>query len=312
MYFDISKSLFTGNKTPTFDAGLEARSILKDSNIRMLGKTQVFVGERSSTEVSLVFSMCHTLDESLQLYKDIKTRKSPLLIAKLRRFYVPRRLVVPLGIKTLRLDNAKNIRYVISQRQSYSLQSIISTESLIQADSIFYDTSTITKLIKENTIDKGMKVMAKVRHAALEVYKSKIESHMPDENGKNGYKFRILYFKGPFLKGTGIRTSIILTQLMRNFSPLLLFLEWMATDMQGFKEWMKTYKVVLLFDNAEGRSMSLVFNDTFLRSKNFNIRYILARLHLLDGKEVREVENMMEEDLNEEINNPLDQVDTKE
>ena len=156
MYFNITKSFFS-SKPQNEVVGMEARSILKDSNIRMLGKTQVFVGEKSSTEVSLVFSMCKSMDESLQLYKDIKTRKSPLLIAKMRRYYVPRRIVAPIGIKTLRLDNAKNIRYIIAQRQSYSLQSIISNESLIQADSIFYDLSTLTKLIENNTLDKNMK-----------------------------------------------------------------------------------------------------------------------------------------------------------
>ena len=301
MHFDITKSLFSQTKQPEI-AGMEARSILKDSNIRMLGKTQVFVGEKSSTEVSLVFSMCRNMDESLQLYKDIKTRKSPLLIAKLRRYYTPRRIVAPIGIKTLRLDNAKNIRYIIAQRQSYSLQSIISNDSLIQADSVFYDLSTLSKLIEDNTIGKNLKLTTKIRQACLELYKSRIQAYTPEETGREFYKFRILYFRGPFLTNTGIRTSIILTQLMRNFSPLLLFLEWMATDMMGFKEWMKKYGVVLLFDNGKGSSMSLVFNDTFLRSKNFNLRFILAKLHVLDGKDIREVENMMEDDLNNEIN----------
>ena len=172
MHFDITKSLFSQTKQPEI-AGMEARSILKDSNIRMLGKTQVFVGEKSSTEVSLVFSMCRNMDESLQLYKDIKTRKSPLLIAKLRRYYTPRRIVAPIGIKTLRLDNAKNIRYIIAQRQSYSLQSIISNDSLIQADSVFYDLSTLSKLIEDNTIGKNLKLTTKIRQACLELYKSR-------------------------------------------------------------------------------------------------------------------------------------------
>ena len=308
--FDNTKDLLFPIDTSTYQAGIEARSILKDSNLRMLGKTQVFVGAKSSTEVSLVFSMCNTLQESLELYHDIRLRKSPLLIAKLRRFYIPRRVTLPLGIKTVRLDNAINIREAIKNRQRYSLQSVISTESLIQADSVFYDLSTITRVIKANTIDKRMKLMAKVRHTILELYKQRIESFMPDEEGKGGYKFRILYFRGPFLTDTGIRTSIILTQLMRNFSPLLLFLEWMATDMLGFKAWMKKFGVVLLFDNAKGKSMSLVFNDTFLKSKNFNLRYILARLHVMDGRDIQEVENMMNEDLNEEINNVSDVADS--
>ena len=67
-----------------------------------------------------------------------------------------------------------------------------------------------------------MKLTTKIRQACLELYKSRIEAFTPEQTGKDFYKFRILYFRGPFLKDTGIRTSIILTQLMRNFSPLLL------------------------------------------------------------------------------------------
>lgn len=302
---DITSSFFSSKKIDiNREPGLEARGILKDVNIRIYNRTQLYVGDKTPTEIAIVYSMCPDLDSSLALYNKLKLRRGPLLVAKIRRYYIPRRVIAKLGIKTLRLDNTRTVKDILKKRAEYGLQGVIASESMIQADSVFWDFSTVTKLIKSNTIDRGMRLTTKVRAMALDIYKEKIEAYKPDDKGLHGYKHKIVYFNGSFLKGTGIRTSIILNTLMKQFSPLLLFLEWMTVDMEGFKAWMREHRVVFVFDNNNGKSMTLVHNDAFLNSRNFNIRYILARLHMLDGKEIAEVEKMIEEDISFEKANP--------
>ena len=281
-------SLFSNESLKVEEIGLEGRNVLIDRTIR-INDANIYVGEKSRTENSLIFSFEKTQEDSLKLYQRLKNGSSKLETYRLYMYYMPRQLRIQLPNKKVIKNYTREYSETMSKKKNYDIQTVINTQERIKNGSCLYDMSFFVNAIKSETIGRGVKMMKKFRGAALELIKEEILLH-PE------YINKILYFRGPFFKGTKIKLSIQDAQMLNVFSVPLLFLEWFYNDEEGFKKWLKDNKITILFEGTNGKVMVISGRGKFPEIPMFTPAYIFRYLHILDGKSEEEINQLIEEE----------------
>lgn len=272
---------------------LEARNVTKDRVLRM-SDSSIFIGEKSVSESTLIFSLADNSDDSLALFKQLRLKKSNLLIFNLRTYYLPRILKEKLPNKTIIKNYASEYQRILKYKKDYEITTVVNSEDRIKNTSAIYDMSYLTKSIKEYTLDAGIRMNKKIRSAVLEIYKSYFEKSFDVKN-------KIVYVKYPFLSNTQIKLNIVESNMLNIFNPFLLFMEWFVHEPEEFKKWLIQTDVSFVLEGRNGKLLVLTGRNDFTENQLFKPVYILRLLHLLDGKDTKELEAMIPA---EELNNP--------
>lgn len=276
---------------------VEARNLTTERAIRI--QTQkCFVGERSFSEPVLIFSFMNTYNESFEVFKKIATRKSCLMVSKLKAYYMPRIINLKPSGKILRdtgvienstLAQLRNKIRPIAAKQKITM--VLNDKKMIKKEySSMIDMSYYIAVIEAKLKNARIRNNTGIRKFLLDTFKSEILSFNAIDN-------KVLFFKSPFLKGTNINTNITDMQLLSLYHPLFLFLEWMRNDMEDFKKWMKDNKITLYFENDTGNKyIALSYNDAMLNHAMFTFKIILRLFHMLD-----KTKKIIDDDTGQEI-----------
>ena len=299
--------LFNNGNIPVssnFDFGLEARNVIKDKFLR-LNDSPIYVGNKSVTETTVIYSLMNTAEESLDLFKTLKLKKSNLLVYNLRLYYLPRILKEKLPNKTIIKNYNQEYTNLMKNKKIYDIQAVVNNEDRIKNASTIYDMSYLTSAIKENTIDKGLKMNRKMREHILEMYKSQFVKDFGLDN-------KLIYCKAPFLSNTSIKLNIVESNMLTIFNPFLLFMEWFVNNPDEFKRWMKTNKITFVLEGTNRKLLILSGREAFTDIQMFKPVYILRLLHTLDGKKETEIQDMVPEtadvsdkELSEDVSEPI-------
>ena len=280
-----------------YTIGLEARNVLNDKFLR-LNDSPIYVGTKSVTELTIIFSLMDKYEDSLNLYKTLRQRKSNLLTYNVRTYYMPRILKERLPNKTIIKNYNEQYTRMLKLKKEYDINAIINNEDRIKNTSTVYDMSYLTNAIREFTIDKGLKMNRKLRQGILDIYNSYFEKDF------EGYDNKIVYVKYPFLSNTNIKLNIVEANMLDIFNPFLLYMEWFVNEPEGFKAWLKRSKLTFVLEGYNGKLVVLSGRNGFCDNQMFKPIYILRLLHILDGKTDKEVEDMIPETV-ESVEEPV-------
>lgn len=269
------------------DIGLEARNVVKDKFLR-LNDSPVFIGNKTVTETSIIYSLMNTPEESLELFRNLRLKKSNLLVYNLRTYYMPRILKEKLPNKTMIKNFNAEYTRILKNKKEYEINAVVNMENRIKNNSTVYDMSYLTTSIKEYTIDKGLRMNRKLRTAILDMYKSYFSKDF-------GLQNKVIYSKFPFLSNTKIKLNIMESAMLDIFNPFLLFLEWFFNEPDNFKNWMRKEKITFVLEGKNGKLLILSGREAFPDIQMFKPVYILRLLHTLDGKKEAEIEAMIPE-----------------
>ena len=288
-------NLFDNSSNDYRSISMEARNVLKDKFLRM-NDNPIYIGVKGVTENTLIYSLCNTPEESLELFKRLRTKSSNLMIYNLKTYYIPRILKEKLPNKTIIKNYNNEFMKLMKDKKEYDITAVVNNEDRIKGTSCIYDMSYLTQAIKEFTIDSGLKMNKKVRDRVLEIYKSYFMKPF------NDYPNKIVYVKYPFLSNTKIKLNIVDSNMLNIFNPFLLFMEWFINEPDNFKAWLKRSKVSFVLEGADNKLLVLTGRENFCDIQMFKPIYILRLLHVLDGK--------TESSINDMVNNePIDEKD---
>ncbi|MGL5316975.1 MAG: hypothetical protein ACRC92_27195 [Peptostreptococcaceae bacterium] len=288
---------------------VEARNILKDSQIRINNRPE-FVANSTFTENVALFSTCITQEDSLNLFKNIFSRRGGILVSKLKSFYFPKKLLIKLPAKNIMGNQNAKYQRLMKIKKNYGISNVIVDPNNLTNNSVMYDLSGELGIMKLNTLDRGITMQVKIRHTILEYIKSKIVEFPPATNDK--FHNKVVIFEGPFFVGTKIRLTLTDVLLKDVFKPHLFFLEWLADDLEGFKKFIVDNNVTFMFKGPTGKTIFLSNNPKVLNHKNFNLTFIMKTLHILDGavdKELIDLNESEKEVFENDINTSEDSVD---
>lgn len=281
----------------SFGISMENRNVLLDRMIR-INDNPIYIGEKSRTETTLFFPMLLNQEDSLKLFENIKNNKSILTLYRLLIYYMPSVLKAQLPTKKIIKNYTKIYSTTMKKKGEYGIGVVANNYSRIKNASCMYDMSFLLSAIKSETVDKNLNMSRKIRTAVLELIKTEILNSPSLDN-------KVIYFKGPFFAGTSIKFNIQESQLLKVFNPLLLFLEWFKSDEDGFKNWLITNKLTIVFEGSTGKTFVLSGRKNFPKISNFKFVYVMRLLHLVDGKPLTEVDKMISEELTEEEKSQL-------
>lgn len=269
------------------DIALEARNVIKDKFLRF-NDSQVFVGNKTVIETSVIYSFLEDSNETLELFKTLKNKKSNLLIYNLRLYYLPRVLKEKLPNKTIIKNYNMEYTRLLKEKKQYDIQAVVNSENRIKGASCMYDLGYLTRAIREYTLDKGLKMNRKMREHILEMYKSIVVNDFGLEN-------KLIYVKSPILSNTNIKLNIVESNMLNIFNPFLLFMEWFINEPEEFKKWLKDNSVTFVLEGANKKLLVLSGREAFTDIKMFKPIYILRMLHILDGKKEQDIQDMIPE-----------------
>lgn len=289
-YYD----LFMNQSDKKSSISLEARNVVKDKFLR-LNDNSIYIADKSVSESTLVYSLMNTNEESLELFKKLRLKKSNLLVFNLRTYYMPRILKEKLPNKTIIKNYNNEFMKITKMKKDYEVTTVVNSEDRIKDASSMYDLSYLTNAIKEYTIDSGIRMNRKIRDAVLEIYKTYLSKNFPINN-------KLVYVKYPFLSNTSIKLNIVESNMLNIFNPFLLFMEWFVNDSEGFKSWLKQTKISFVLEGKDGKLLVLTGRENFSENQMFKPVYVLRLLHMLDGKQDKELLDMIPtSELNEDV-----------
>ena len=301
-FYDMFDTVDTSKHVST---SVEARNIVKDKFLR-ISDSAVYVGQKSITERSAIFALTDRVEDSLQLFKELKTKSSHLLVYNLRMFYMPRILKEKLPNRMLIKNFNKEFTQISSIKKDYEINAVVNMESRLKNASFLYDMSYLTSSIREATIDKNLKMNRKMRSAILEIYKDYFEKQFDVVN-------KIVYVKAPFLSNTKIKLNIVESNMLDIFNPFLLFLEWFVHEPEEFKAWLTKEDITFVLEGSGKKLLVLSGRNDFPNIQMFKPMYIIRLLHKLDGKPDTAVSDMVEDitdpeekaEAEQELSNPI-------
>lgn len=259
------------------EPAIEARNILLDKAIR-INRNQIFIADKNINEPLLVFSMETDPQVSLDLFKRIKERRGGLLVNRWRIYYLPKVIKFSLPAKNIVKNNNRVYQDLLSKRDEYKITVLTNIPGMVKNESGMIDMSYLLREIENVTTGKGLQMQSYLRAHILESLKRHVESF-------TNYKNKAIIFRAPLLKGTGVKTSITNSLLLKDFRPVLWFIEWMYNDIDGFKQWLKDNNVSIVFEGAKGQTLVLGRTEASQNIPTFNYKYIIKCLHYLDGNE---------------------------
>lgn len=259
------------------EPAIEARNILLDKAIR-INRNQIFIADKNVNEPLLVFSMETDPQVSLDLFKRIKERKGGLLVNRWRIYYLPKVIKFSLPAKNIVKNNNKVYQDLLSERDKYKITILTNMPGMVKNESGMIDMAYLLREIEKVTTGKGLQMQSYLRSHILEALKRQVESF-------GNYKNKAIIFRAPLLKGTGVKVSITNSLLLKDFRPVLWFIEWMYNDIEGFKQWLKDNNVSIVFEGSKGQTLVLGRTEASQNIPTFNYKYIMKCLHYLDGNE---------------------------
>lgn len=284
--------------------GMENRNVLLDKNIR-INDGAIYVGEKGRTETTMLFPMLVNQNDTLELFKKIKTNSGSITLYRLLIYYMPNILRIQLPTKKLIKNYTKMYTDTMKKKSDYEITTVVNNLARVKNASCVYDMSFVLSAIKGATVDAGLQLNRKQRTAIIEILKDEIIS------SGNILQNKVIYFKGPFFAGTSIKFNIQESHLLRVFNPLLLFLEWFKNDPEDFKKWLQVNQLTMVFEGATGKSFVLSGRKHWTKINNFTFVYVMRLLHMVDGKPLVEIDKMVSEELNdEEKMNLIEEPDT--
>lgn len=288
--------LFINENSPSknIELGLEARNVIKDKFLR-LNDSPIYIGNKSVTESSVIFSLMDSPEESLDLFRRLRQKQSNLLIYNLRIYYMPRILKEKLPNKTIIRNYNTEYSNMLKERKTYDITSVVNTEERIKNVSTLYDLSYLTQAIKDYTVNIKLKMNKKMRDHVLNIYKNVFSKDFGLDN-------KIVYVKAPFLSNTKIKLNIVDSNMLDIMNPFLLFMEWFVNEPEAFKAWLKKEKVTFVLEGVNKKLLVLSGRETFSDIQMFKPIYIIRLLHTLDGKKENEIQEMIPDTVSEAPN----------
>lgn len=280
---------------------MENRNVAYDKLIRV-NDSQIYVGIKNRLETTMLYSMELSQDKSLELFRRIKQGETKLSIYRFLFYYMPNILRAQLPSKKIIKNYTSVYTKTAKTKSDYGISVVVNREERIKNASCMNDLSFLISAVKAETVDKGLKFNRKQRDGLLRLIKEKLEAKTP-------LTHKLIYFRGPFFKGTNIKFTIMEQQLMNNFSPLFIFLEWFKKDEDGFKAWLKEHCLTFVFEGATGKTFILSGLGSFTNIRNFKFNYIMRLLHMIDGKSTDEIDEMAKDELSEDEIIEMDSTD---
>nr|DAG05888.1 MAG TPA: DNA-directed RNA polymerase subunit alpha [Myoviridae sp. ctkfK18] len=287
---EANQSLFF----PEEEIALEARNANLDKFLR-INKSSIFIGEKSTTEPVLIYSMLDNYQDTLNMYGDLIKRRSNLIVNKLRLYYMPKFIRMKVINRTVISNLAPEMNNIKKVRADYGLQNVTNLEPMIKTNmSTVVDLSWVIQAIKEKTIDINLRLNKKYRGILLEILKQEI-TKIP------GYENNIVYFKYPFIRDTGMKLSIIEGKMQPLFRPSLLFIEWFYNEPDAFKQFLTDNKLTFVFEGQDRKIMILSGKPNYVNMMQFKPKFVLRNLHMLDG--AKEEDIMLDTEMHNELKN---------
>lgn len=284
----------------TMEFGLENRNILRDRNLRIY-KSPIFIGEKPTDPV-LVFNMCIDPEDGLNNLKNLTENTSFFRVKKLFLYYIPRVIRMKFVNRNIVKANNETIMELRRNKDFYGIRLIVPEPKRIKNFSCFINMGYYLQRMYGMTIGRKMK-LNKQYQTFLNMFLRTFVENFPT-GGK--YKNKVLYFKGPFLTGTGVKTRITPIHLKNNFHPLLMMLHWLQEDEDGFKEWLRKNNISIVLDAGENGVIVLSKSSDQQRHTLFKFRPILRLLHKLD-KGISLSEGDYEDDgIDEDVDDTVD------
>ena len=287
----------------TMEIGLENRSVLKDRNLRIY-KSPVFIGDKPIDPV-LIFNMCIDPEDGLNNLKYITENNSYFRVKKLFMYYIPRVIRMKFVNRNIVKANNETIMELRRVKDQYGIRMIVPEPKRIKNFSCFINMGYYLQRMYNMTIGRKMK-LNKSYQTFLNMFLRSFVENFP--TGAK-YKNKVLYFKGPFLTGTGVKTRITPIHLKNTFSPLVMMLHWLQEDEAGFKEWLRTNNISIVLDAGENGVIVLSKSADQQKHTLFKFRPILRLLHKLD-KGISLKEGDYEDDgVDDEVDDTVDTQD---
>lgn len=266
--------------------GTEARNILLDKIIKIY-KTKVNIGK--PIDKSIIFCMSSNKMDALNLMSSIRNRKNVLDVYNLKTYFMPRVLNVTLPTARKIVSLGSERMKVVELKKGLNIPEVANNEKLLTGTrSVMYDMSYYLSTL-EDYVNAGRLRLAK---SNIDFILNSIKSMVEEYALK--YNQCILYFNGPYLTGTKIGLVIPEAVLKTaGVRPALWFCKWLESDPEGFKSWLKQYRVTLVFNatmNGKPAILSYGYTDENTSSIMYKSKYMLKSLHYLDGKQVTDPE----------------------
>ena len=269
----------------TMEFGFENRNILMDRNLRVY-KSPIFIGKKPTDPV-LVFNMCIDPEDGLNNLKNINENQSLYRVKRLFLYYIPRVIRMKFVNRNIIKANNETIMELRRIKDQYGIKLIVPETKRIKNYSCFINMGYYLKRMYDMTTGRKMKLTRQYQ-TFLNMFLRTFVENFP-AGGKYGNK--VLYFKGPFLTGTGVKTRITPIALKNNFSPLLILLHWMQEDEEGFKEWLRKNNISIVLDAGDKGVVVLSKNADQQKHSLYKFKPILRLLHKFDrGIELSEGE----------------------
>ena len=268
--------MFYDSFDDSMEFGLENRPVLRDRTLRIY-KSPVFVGEKP-TDPILVFNMVTNTDVGLDNLKNLTSNNSYYRVKKLYIYYVPRIIRTRFVNRNIIKTNNDTIAELRRTKDEYGIRLVAPEPRRIKSFSCFINMGYYLERMYALTIGKKMK-LTKAHLTFLNMFLRNFVEKFPCDPK---YKNKVIYFKGPFLAGTGVKTRITPMILKRNFSPLIFLLHWMQEDEAGFKAWLRDNNISIVLDAGDKGVIVLSKNELQHKHSLFRFKPILRLLHRLD------------------------------
>ena len=277
----------------TMEYGLENRNILKDRTLRVY-KSPIFIGNKP-TDPLLVFNMSIDPEDGLNNLKYITENSSFFRVKRLFLYYIPRVIRMKFVNRNIIKTNNDEIMVLRKNRAEYGIKQIVPEPKRIKMYSCFINMGYYLRRMYDMTLGRNIK-LTKNYQTFLNMF---IRSYVENFPAGGKYANKVLYFKGPFLTGTGVKTRITPMILKNTFNPLIMLLHWMQEDEEGFKKWLRDNNISIVLDAGERGVLVLSKMADLQKHSMFKFKPIMRLLHKLD-KGIDIAEGDIEDDLLDE------------